>query len=254
MARGTVGDVPRICRIVQLISVDLVVVERRVALVGMNMTRQNKIHRMVEEKRLKNILAIEANAARFVLGGDIPRTMPRNDNPRCFGPVDECKVSSEPSGLLIHLGAKRAGVFVFRATHFVRPNKPVAEIRLGVKLDEVGHTMIKGIPEIAEAVTLRRGHAKVVAVASEVCLARHADAVRVGDVVNRVSCATVVAIRLVIARTHHVRLGGSDRSHLIIECIENPLVSSDTICNTDIGQVALDGLLEPVVGIGDVTG
>lgn len=94
----------------------------------------------------------------------------------------------------------------------------------------------------------------MVAVTGEVCSLRHADAVGVGSIVSRVSRAAIVAISLMIARAHHVRLGGSDGSHLVIEGGENPLVSLDTVCNSDIGQIALDGLLEPEVGVGDVTG
>lgn len=94
----------------------------------------------------------------------------------------------------------------------------------------------------------------MVAIAGEVCLARHADTVGVGDVASFVARTAVVAVGLVVAGPDHVRLDRGDRSHLVVEGVQDALICLRAFCDSDVGKVALDGLLEPVVCICDVSG
>lgn len=130
----------------------------------------------------------------------------------------------------------------------------MAKISFGVQLDEVRHAVIERVPEVSNTSTLCGRHAEVVAIAGEVCLARHADIVSVGNVASFVARAAVVAVGLVVAGPDHVRLDRGDRSHLVVEGVQDALICLGAFCDGDVGKVALDGLLEPVICVCDVAG
>lgn len=75
----------------------------------------------------------------------------------------------------------------------------MAEISLGVELHKVYHAVVERVPEISSPAALLARHAEVVDVAGKVCLAGHANANIVGDVLDMVGSTTVVTVRFVIA-------------------------------------------------------
>ncbi len=52
-----------------------------------------------------------------------------------------------------------------------------------------------------------------------------------------------------VSWSNHVRLGGSDRCHLIIEVIEDGLIDIEAIGNRGIRKKPLNLFLEPVISI-----
>jgi len=79
----------------------------------------------------------------------------------------------------------------------------------------MSHAKIEGVPEVTKSTRLSAGHAEVVDVAGEVCLARHANAGSVS------SSSTVVTVGFVVTRANHVWSLGGDGSHLVIESVKN---------------------------------
>lgn len=69
----------------------------------------------------------------------------------------------------------------------------------------------------------------------------------------RVNRAGRHTVSFVVTRSDHVRLHGRDRGELVIKLIQQLLVDLVAIGNSGVREEALDFLLEPVVGIGDIT-
>ena len=117
-----------------------------------------------------------------------------DNNPRSLGAVYGSQISLEPVQLSIHRLAEWAGVLgTVCASNLVGASTTFANVGFGVNDDEVSHALVVRVPEVAGAIGLRARHTEVVDVAGEVGLAREADGDRVGDVVDLVRCATVVA-------------------------------------------------------------
>jgi hypothetical protein len=79
----------------------------------------------------------------------------------------------------------------------------------------MGHAKIERIPEVTKSTRLSAGHAEVVDVAGEVCLARHAN---VGSIS---SSSTIVTVSFVVTGANHIWSISSDGSHLIVESVKD---------------------------------
>jgi hypothetical protein len=80
-------------------------------------------------------------------------------------------------------------------------------------------------------------------VAGKVELARYANA----------KVRAIVAVCLVVSRTDHVRRRPGDGLDLVVELVQNPIVHSSVVRLVKGCDVAALLLLEPRVGVGDVT-
>lgn len=119
------------------------------------------------QKRLEHSLAVRAVTTRR----RVERTMREHHHPRCLLPINFLKIVLQPVQLRIH-PCKRTGEL---GTSLIGAGQAVAEIRLGVYGDKVRHAVVVGVPEVLETAAGAGGHAPVVAVACEVCLAHHAN-------------------------------------------------------------------------------
>jgi hypothetical protein len=129
----------------------------------------------------------------------------------------------------------------------------VAEISLGVELDVMRHPVIERVPEVLNATRLLARHAEVVTVTGKVSLARHADAGIIGDVLCLVSGPCVVTVCLVVAGANHVRLERGDFRHIVVKGVQDGLVHLVPLGDSGVREETLDLLLEPVVGIGNIS-
>jgi hypothetical protein len=89
----------------------------------------------------------------------------------------------------------------------------------------------------------RRYVLPVLAVTSEVELARKAER----------QVAAVVAVGLVVARAHHVGLDFGQLLNLVVEVVEDPVIHSPVVAGIKGVDVPSLLLLEPGIGIGDIT-
>lgn len=135
----------------------------------------------------------------------------------------------------------------------VGANVAVAEISLGIELDVMRHPVIERVPEVLDATGLRARHAEVVTKTREVSLAGHADAGIVCDVLCLVGCSSVVTVRLVVTGTNHVRLERGDGDHIVVKGVQDSLVDLVSLSDSGVREETLDLLLEPVVGIGNIS-
>ena len=94
----------------------------------------------------------------------------------------------------------------------------------------------------------------MVDVAGKVGLAGQADRLGVCYAARLVRRSTVVAIRLVVPGIHHIRLGRGDVDQFIIEGIQNALIDLCSLRRCRGWEIVLDLLLQPVVGICQVSG
>lgn len=94
----------------------------------------------------------------------------------------------------------------------------------------------------------------MVDVAGKVGLAGQADRLGVCHAARLVRGAAVVAIRFVIPGIDHVRLGRGDVDQFVIEGIQDALVDLCSLGRCRGREIALDLLLQPVVGIRHISG
>lgn len=155
--------------------------------------------------------------------------------PRGLGTIDLGKISSDPFGLSIGDGE---GARVLRSPfRRVWGDKSMSKICLCVVLHKMRHSVIERVPEVPNSTRLVTGHAKMVNESGEVSLAGHTDACRIA------SSAAVIAVGFMISRTNHPWFGRRDRSHLVIEFIENGLIDFITVLNCGVWFESLDLLL-----------
>lgn len=117
MTGRTVGDVPRELGVVELRRVDGVVVERSVALVGMHVASDDKVDGILQEQRLKDILA--ADAERGVGLVDIPRSVQSNNNPWSLLSINRSEILGQPIRLLVHVAGKGTSIILLASTRRV---------------------------------------------------------------------------------------------------------------------------------------
>ena len=77
-----VRDIPRRSRVIELVNTDDPIRDRCVTLVHMHMPRQHEIHTVRNKQRLEHVLAAPADLVRYVCVSELPRPVPRNDDPR----------------------------------------------------------------------------------------------------------------------------------------------------------------------------
>lgn len=75
MTRSTVGDIPWCAGVVEFLAVDVKVCDRRVALVKVGVTGEDKVNSVLEEERFENFPALFADSATPVRGADVPGTV-----------------------------------------------------------------------------------------------------------------------------------------------------------------------------------
>lgn len=95
---GTIDDVPRRVRVVQLPRVDDVVVDGGVAVVDMAVAAEVEVHAVLVEQWLKDGGAVGADSSSRV----VEWSMTEDDNPRSLAAVYGCKVVLQPVELLVH--------------------------------------------------------------------------------------------------------------------------------------------------------
>ena len=252
MTCGTVRDVPRVHRAVKLPGIRLIVVHRRIALVGVDMTAEDQVYRVLQKDGFEDIFALSADRGALVLVGYVPRSVAGDDDPGSLGAVDCRKVGGEPLRLLVAEGGERSRVLGLTSAWLIGGDKAVSEIGLCVEADEVSHAVVVAVPEVLETARRSRRHTEVVPVSGEVGLARHADTDIIGEVVSLVRRTAVVAIGFVVARAYHVGFVAGNGGHLVIELVQNPFVNGGTLRKRRVGYVAANLLLQPVVRIRNV--
>lgn len=112
--------------------------------------------------------------------------------------------------------------------------------------------MVEVVPEISQAAALARRHAEVVDLPREVRLAGHTDRYGICDAASLVRRATIITVRLMIARANHVRPDRRDARHLVVKVVQDALIDSSTAGDGRVGEVSLDFFFEPIVRIGNV--
>lgn len=98
-----------------------------------------------------------------------------SNDPGCLLTVHTRQILLEPIDLLVRVGAKWPRVHAFRTANFVRANESIANISLGVQLDEVSHAVVEGVPEVSNTTRHIARHTIMVAEAGEVGLAHGAN-------------------------------------------------------------------------------
>lgn len=261
MPSCAVGDVPREPGVVQLVRVNFAVVDGRVSLVDVRVARQHQVDAVLHQEWLEHVFAGPTDCAGRIGMAKIPRPVAGRNNPWGLSSVDTLEIGFQPLIAIsatvtlwsdwgdsdiclgIHGCVERSGIIAFRTAWLVIADEAVAQVGFSIELHKVNHAVIKRVPEVPRSSGFSAWHAKMVAVTSEVSLARHTDAVRVCDIASCVSGSAIVAIGFVIARTDHVGFVCSDWSHLIVEVVEDGLVDNVTICNGRVWQKALYFLL-----------
>lgn len=117
----------------------------------MDVSLHVQVDAILDHQRLERLLTGQADRRRGILGGDVPRPMKTDDQPRRLFAVDRGEIVLEPLVLLVRVSkrtAVRAGV---RAPRFVWRLETDGEISFAVENDEVGEAIVEGVPEIAEA-------------------------------------------------------------------------------------------------------
>lgn len=84
MARRSVCDIPRCRGVIQSIRICLVVPNRRIALVRMDMASQDQINRVFDEKWLKRLSTLFTHVARGARYTNVPRPVARCTNNQHF--------------------------------------------------------------------------------------------------------------------------------------------------------------------------
>lgn len=251
MATSTVDNVPRSSRVVESIGINGVVVNGVDTLVVVDMAEDSDINLVGHEELLESLLAVQALAR--LVGSDVPRSVTGNNNPRGLGTVNRLQVVLKPIILLVGVRAERSGVLITISLGLIRSDQSITQISFGVELNKVGHTIVERVPHVVLTTRLNIRHLEVVNVSGEVRLAGHANLRSVGNVVGLVSNLTVVTVGLVVTGSNHVRLVCTNVLHLVVELIEDSLINLNTLCNSGVREVSLDLLLEPVVGVCNVT-
>lgn len=117
----------------------------------------------------------------------------------------------------------------------------------------MSHSAVPTIPEVTGASRNIAGHTEVVLETSKVGLSRHADAEVVCDVVGLVSGAAIVTVRFVVSGSNHVGARCSDGHHFVVKVVQDGLVHLVSFLDGGVGEESLDLLLQPVVGVGNVS-
>jgi hypothetical protein len=170
MAGSTVRDIPRCTRVVESVRVNIVVSERRVTLIQMDVTSEDQVDAIFKEERFKDLLALDTDRAAPVCSTYIPWTMARcqesvsdfqyktyrrreltDDNPGCLVSVNSSQVLLKPSHLGIHDAVEWSSIHSFTSTGLIRSNQSMAEVSFGVDLDIMNHAVVKRVPEVPKA-------------------------------------------------------------------------------------------------------
>ena len=126
--------------------------------------------------------------------------MAENDNPGRQGTVDGCQIVGEPVNLLV-VTAEWTAVL---GTALIWAYEAVAKVGFGIDVDEMSHSIVVGVPEVAKTAGRAARHTPMVDVAREIRLAGQADRLGVFLTGVLVGGTTVVAIRFVVPRINHV--------------------------------------------------
>jgi hypothetical protein len=181
--------------------------------------------------------------------GKVPAPVAKHNHPRRQSPIDGCQIVGTPVDLLV-IAAKRPAIL---GTTLVWADQTVAKVGFGVDVDEMGHAIVVRVPEIAKPAGHAARHAPMVDVAGKVRLADRADRRGIFLARSLVGSPTVVTIRFVVTRVHHVCLLRCDDNHLIKERIQDALVDDCSLRRSRGWKIVLDLLLQPVVGICNVS-
>lgn len=210
MAGRSVRDIPRRGGIIQSIRICVAVPNRRIALVRMDMARQDQINRVFEENWLKCLSTLFAHVTRGARHANIPRPvarctknqfllqarqgkLPTNNNPWRLLSVNRGQVCLQPVYLSILVAAKRSTIFHIAATWRIGANQSMAQVRLRVELDVVDHAMVKRVPKVTGTLGLCAWHAEVIFEAGEIRLTGQTDGYGITYVMHFIRCTAIVA-------------------------------------------------------------
>ena len=150
VAARTICDVPRSGRVV----CDLLggaVFHSGLAVVEVNMARQDKVDTVFQKERLEGSLAVSATR----LATHVPWTVASSDDPGGLLAVDGGEIPLQPLQLGA-IGRKGAGVLIGRAAWEIRC---IGKVSFRIELHVMNHPVIEGVPEVFKSSRLGRRHA-----------------------------------------------------------------------------------------------